>query len=321
MSSLPDENISVMMAERHLGKISAMDWAIKGLELGYDSKSLRMLASMLPTDPASVVDDAYNRTLSELGWSDLHPYVFLLAYARFVADCILQGKIDPIEGSRDIYQVLQSTDHHNELHGWYDIDEMIFSQSYYEKTGEKGYYYRSSEELALEIKQACADLLQRTLRSVGGLPETTFDEAEAVFKSFLEDNGYRPDVNWVFAEDMLFVSRGYAIHTPLPEDNRELNLAIFDLAKRRGFGVELHAFLLLNGTPCAYMILPDDELDAQYRLMDKDFVKYSVRLNLPEAQNIENTMVWKLRNLFVNKGDQDHYKDGIPSRKIATGLK
>ena len=107
----------------------------------------------------------------------------------------------------------------------------------------------------------------------------------------------------------------------MADDNRELAQAVFELGKRRGFGVELHAFLLLNGIPCAYVILPDDELDAQYRLMDKGFVKYSVRLNLREAQNIKNTIAWKLKKFFVNKYEQESYKNGIPSRTIVAGVK
>lgn len=149
------------MAERHLGKLSMPDLAFRALELGYDSKSLRMLAATLPSEPSSVIEDLYRRSVNELGWAEIRSDEYLIEYAKFVARGILADRIDAILGSKDLHRILYETDQDPLLHAWYDIDEMIFSQDFEKKTGEKGYFYRPNDEIITFIKEACYDLLER----------------------------------------------------------------------------------------------------------------------------------------------------------------
>jgi hypothetical protein len=307
-----DDKVARLLAERHFSKDPANDWAIKCLEDGYDSRSLRMLASMSPMNSPSEYDDRLRLALEELDWANIPPYVYLMRYARILAEGIVADKSDPIEGSREIYKILQATDGHSELGAWYDIDEMISAEHHFTKTGETTYYYREKEPLISDIKQACSDFLRRSKSSIGDLRETSFEEAEAIFRKFLEDNEVSSDIKWIFREDVIIEGLSVAIRTALPDDNRDRAQKCFELGKKRDFGIAFHAFCTLEGNPCCYVQLPENDLDAQYKLMDHRYIKFSCRIGMPEAIAVGNNIMWKIRQLFVNKANSIGF-DMIPS--------
>jgi len=146
-----------------LKKQNLPDWAIAALEYGFDSRSLRMLASMNDRDSASELHDYLNRAMIELGWNDLSRPKLLLRYSQFIAVEIIEDKVDPLIASRVIYEILVDLDSPWELMDWYEIDEMIWCHEYFIKTGEKDYYFRERDELVLEIKTAAAKLAQESL--------------------------------------------------------------------------------------------------------------------------------------------------------------
>ncbi len=79
------------------------DWAIKCLEKGFDSKSLRMLASTTNLDSAFQSADYFNRILKELDWNEIDRCACLLKYAKILAREIIEDKVDFIKACRDIY--------------------------------------------------------------------------------------------------------------------------------------------------------------------------------------------------------------------------
>ena len=96
------------LAEYHWTKEEPGDWAIRCLEKGYDSKSLRMLASMTKADSSSEIENYFQRSLKELGWDKIEKEDYLLNYAKIIAGEIVEEKTDPIKASREIYQILVS---------------------------------------------------------------------------------------------------------------------------------------------------------------------------------------------------------------------
>ncbi len=154
------DEIAKLLAERFLGKQNVFDWAIKCLEKGFDSKGLRMLASMNKFHSAAELDDFFQRALKELGWENIGEENFLMRYAEILAQEIIENKIDPIKASRDIYQILSDLDYPPELNGWYEIDEMIWDYEYFLKTGEQGYWFRPKEQLISEIKKVSEELIK-----------------------------------------------------------------------------------------------------------------------------------------------------------------
>lgn len=139
---------------------STPDWAIRCLEKGFDSKSLRMLASMNEANSASELSEYMNRSLRELGWDEIEKQTYLMRRAEILAEEIVKDETEPIKASREIYQILINLDYPSRLHGWYEIDEMIWDYEHFVKTGEKYYFYRPKEELIDEIKKIAQELLE-----------------------------------------------------------------------------------------------------------------------------------------------------------------
>lgn len=157
---LINQDIIELLAERWLKKDDISDWAIKCLEKGFDSKSLRILASTSSSDSPSETDDYFKRALKELGWDKIERTDYLMEYSKILAQRIVEDRVDEIETSKVIYRILIELDYPSELQAWFEIDEMIFDYNHYLKTKSKGYFYRSKEELKLEIKRVSEDLLK-----------------------------------------------------------------------------------------------------------------------------------------------------------------
>jgi len=155
-----NDEVVKLLAEQPLGKEGVSDWAIKCLENGFDSKSLRMLSAMNNSYSPSELDDYLRRSLEELGWDKIKRRDFLMRYAEILAQEIIEDKIDSIKASLEIYDILKDLDYPPKLQGFFDINEMVWDYEYFLKTEEKGYYYRSKKELIREIKRVSEELLK-----------------------------------------------------------------------------------------------------------------------------------------------------------------
>jgi hypothetical protein len=159
MPVVMNDEVIKFLAEQHWKKEELPDWAIRCLESGYDSNSLRILASMLKRDSASELDYYFQRSLNELGWNKIEAPDYLMKYAKILAREIVEEKTAPLEACRIIYKILVDLDYPPELHAWFEIDEMIYAQEYFVKTGVQSFYYLPEEQLISEIKKASGELL------------------------------------------------------------------------------------------------------------------------------------------------------------------
>jgi hypothetical protein len=155
-----NDEISKFLAEHHWANEEVNDWAIRCLENGYDSKSLRILASMTKADSSSELENYFQRSLKELGWDKIEKEDYLISYAKILAREILDGKADPIEASRKIYQILVDLDYPKELQGWFEIDEIIYDYEYFLKTGKQGHYFLPKVELIEVIIKVSEELIK-----------------------------------------------------------------------------------------------------------------------------------------------------------------
>src|SRR5256885_6286733 len=119
-----------------------------------------------------------------------------------------------------------------------------------------------------------------TLDSGKSVADTSFDEALDSFREFLSGQGLSTDLVWVFREDVIFQRERTFIKTPVPVENETRARACYELGQKRDFGINLQAFCLLESRPCCYILLPEDDLDAQYLLMSNISLKLSVWTNL-----------------------------------------
>lgn len=146
------------------------------------------------------------------------------------------------------------------------------------------------------------------------IADTPFDEAIDVFRAFLSDQRLSPDLIWVFREDVIFRHERILIRTPVPTGNEGRAMACYELGQKRGFGVNLHAFCLLESRPCCYTILPEDDTDAQHLLMSGATLKCSVWTNLKEAAAISNSLKWLALGLFNRRSHSFSAEAHIPSK-------
>lgn len=154
------DEIIKLLAERYFNEGDVNDWAIKCLEKGYDSRSLRILASMSKWDSGSELDDYFQRSLKELNWDKIEKHDYLMKYAEILAQEIVEDKTDPIKAARKIYRVLVSLDYPSELHGWNMIDEMIWSYEHFATTGKTSHFWKPEEGLKKEIINLSKNLLE-----------------------------------------------------------------------------------------------------------------------------------------------------------------
>jgi hypothetical protein len=305
-----DENVAELLADRYLNKLPANEWAIKALEHAFDSRNLRILASMHGVDSPYEMNAKERLALAELGWDKHPPYVFMITWARRLAKQILRGVIEPRRGSAELYTILYTINAHFELGAWYAIDDLLDHNDY------KG-IETSEDEVKALIFQGCEELLRKTDSNFGELPGTSFEQAEALFKIFLKDNNISTNLHWIFREDIEAESWNSAImRTPLPPENRELTKQYFELGKKRNLGVAITTLSTLNGEPCCFIVLPEDDTDAQYRLMGNRYIKFSFSVVLRDARPIRNPIIWYFKQFFRRRGGRPYWVDDIPSRQF-----
>jgi len=146
--------------------------------------------------------------------------------------------------------------------------------------------------------------------------ESSFEEAEALLQCFLEEQGFGSKLNWLFSEDVIIASHGNVfVRTPIPAGNRDRAKQCFELGKQRDLGMAFCAFASLDGVPCAYISLPKDELDAQYKMMDNRQLKYGYTTPLAEAKVTPSGFLWKLRQLALKYKQVVRWDEEVPSRE------
>jgi hypothetical protein len=115
-----------LWAERYLGTATPddyVDWAVTCLESDLDSKNIRILASLRNASSSSEVEDYFYRSLNDLGWAMPDERECLFAYARGLAQQIVSGDVQPLDGCQRIYRIASTLQFPPELRAWLCLDE------------------------------------------------------------------------------------------------------------------------------------------------------------------------------------------------------
>ncbi len=156
-----DYEITKLLAERYFKKDDINDWAVKCLEKGFDSPSLRILASMPESIySGSEIDDYLKRALTELGWNKINSVEYLIEYAKILAKGIIENEVDIFNTASEICSIYVDLDRSPDLGDWAYIDEMIWEYNYSLETGNKsGYFYRPKDEIIYLIRKTAKEFL------------------------------------------------------------------------------------------------------------------------------------------------------------------
>ena len=148
--------------------------------------------------------------------------------------------------------------------------------------------------------------------------ETSFDQAVSYFRQFLSNEGLHCELTWLFREDLLFEGDRILIRTPIATENSRLAADSYELGRQRGFGVCLYGFCFFQSRLCCYVMLPQDDLDAERMLMSNVALKYSLASSLREGEPIG-------RSVTSSNSGFDGFNSQIPSKRtllpdfVATG--
>lgn len=144
--------------------------------------------------------------------------------------------------------------------------------------------------------------------------DISFDETLDRFREFLSSQGLSNDLCWVFREEVICQRERIFIKTPVPAKNEALARVCYELGQKRNFGVNIHAFCLLESRPCCYIALPEDGADAERMLIPKASVKYSVVTDPVKAEPVSNSVKWHTLRMLNHKSRINWFNEYIPSK-------
>jgi hypothetical protein len=119
-----------------------------------------------------------------------------------------------------------------------------------------------------------------------------FQEAVVRFRSFLNDQGLRGPIGWIFPSDVCLVAGGWVIRPRLQEIVLEEIATAYQQAFSRRLGVQFGVLCLEGEVAWSYIFCPTDQTEA-LRCMMPDGLKLSVPTSPDKARKVKNDGEWK----------------------------
>ncbi|HEX8607680.1 MAG TPA: hypothetical protein VF679_03450 [Pedobacter sp.] len=135
--------ISSIFGKRALAELSAsdyVDWAGEMLMQGYDSHSLRILASLDKLAGTYETEDYFLRSIKELDFIIPDSETAIRGYACATAQQIIDEKITGQQGVRALYKICVATQYERDFIIWLELDDALDSLLY----GDYPYSYESA---------------------------------------------------------------------------------------------------------------------------------------------------------------------------------
>jgi hypothetical protein len=157
-----DRRTLIIKAMTSTGRDERIAWALRALDLGATPSpnlcSLAMLSVRRIPNPWEV-DDLFRRSFEELGFPRPAPEEYLRQHARDVAEEIVSGTLDPLEGARILNTVAEALDRRSQdLEPWTGFHEDLFlvmgadgRTLYYSEENMISYIERKAQTLVREI--------------------------------------------------------------------------------------------------------------------------------------------------------------------------
>ena len=124
-------------------------------------------------------------------------------------------------------------------------------------------------------------------------PPQTLSAAEEKFRTFLASQNYPKAICWLMPGDVVVdTKRHYWVRKREAEGKTYASLR-YSVAVQRNFGVKLQAICATESETFASVFVPEDELDAQYRLMGHG-LKLSCPVERIATSTVSNPLKWRL---------------------------
>jgi hypothetical protein len=132
---------------------------------------------------------------------------------------------------------------------------------------------------------------------------TDFDSAVADFTRFAVSEGYPQALLWVASESVRFWRGRNFVLVRNSEEQRVLAKANFDAAMIRDMGLAIEGRFKTASSTICHLYVPEDDLDAQCRMIPATGVKMLVTENPLPVVLIKNRIVWGILKLISRPWD------------------
>jgi hypothetical protein len=141
-----------------------------------------------------------------------------------------------------------------------------------------------------------------------------FEDAVARLRAFLASEGFKTDIIWICREDVFQQWPKLYVKVPLSNE-KSLAEETYNEGVTRGLGVELSVFCFVAGSPCCYVWIPKDEIDAEYRMLG------GLKLTIPKPDRqtvvpVKSKTQWIWLKLWSSRHLQRSWVDDIPQKQL-----
>ena len=141
-------------------------------------------------------------------------------------------------------------------------------------------------------------------RIAPGLMSTpTFDVAESDFQHFAVQEGFPATLLWTTPDELVFWRRRIWVLVGKQEGRRERAKAAFDRGAVRNLGIMIHGKCKMDRFTICRVYAPEDQTDAEYRMIPQVGVKLLLALNefptvLVPSRVIFDALKWWRKRTF-----------------------
>lgn len=121
-----------------------------------------------------------------------------------------------------------------------------------------------------------------------------FEGAEREFAAFLRAQRYPPNLLWLPERDVLYWGRQFYFRTGDSADHARHASAEYHGAMSRHVGVKFHAVFKTERWSICRLIIPEDELDAERRVIPQSGIAYSATVDPKPATAVEGRLQWRI---------------------------
>src|SRR5258708_15309380 len=144
-----------------------------------------------------------------------------------------------------------------------------------------------------------------------------FSGAIDSFHEFLAREGRPQRIEWLFGEDVAQIGHRTFIRVPPPAENHECTERLYDRGVKQGLGVAIEALVHTEQVTYAWVFVPSDSIDAEYRMVGGEHLKLTVPQDSLAPNEIHNPVTWWLVKLMASTSRRFQFVDLLPKRSTA----
>lgn len=128
-----------------------------------------------------------------------------------------------------------------------------------------------------------------------------FETAVGNFRAFLVQQDYPPNLLWLSPDDVVFWGLRYFFWKGDPTERTSLAKAEFESAMAHNIGIALQAECKTERWTICRVYVPQDEIDAECRMIPTTGVKLAATVGPKPAREICSRIQWRLLKWLVRK--------------------